>query len=187
MQAILSLGPDTVVCGHSYGGRVMSAAAARVTSLGHMVYLAAAMPDAKQLESYRQAERLHTSDPPGFSTAWQLFYSACSRAAALQAFAQLRPMESVPGGITGLENQPWTRFPSTYVICENDQSLGSDVQRQMARNARYSVSLATDHSPFFSAPRPLADVLCRISRYDSPGAASPVHPAQPSDATGPVP
>ncbi len=42
--AIERAGPDVVVCGHSYGGLVISAAA-RELPVGHLVYLCAFMVD----------------------------------------------------------------------------------------------------------------------------------------------
>src|SRR5436190_24308437 len=38
-------GPDTVLCGHSYGGIVISAAAAGLADVRHLVYLAAFLTD----------------------------------------------------------------------------------------------------------------------------------------------
>jgi hypothetical protein len=53
----------------------------------------------------------------------------------------------------------WTRLPSTYVVCTGDRTVRVDAQRACAAQADESIELDCDHSPFFSAPDALAEVL----------------------------
>jgi pimeloyl-ACP methyl ester carboxylesterase len=166
-QAVQDLGGDTVVCGHSYGGRLTSIVAS-TADLAHLIYLAAPAPNAAQLQAYAKADRIRTGDVPSFDIAWQTFFSECTRAQAQAAWARLRPMPSPPGTTIGLENRPWERLPSTYIVCLRDHALKPDVQQQMARNMRYSASIDSDHSPFLTAPKDLAKLLNDVLRHGRP-------------------
>ncbi len=166
-NSIEELGPNVVVCAHSYGGRLASIVADEL-ELRHLVYVAAPAPNADQLEPYRTADRLRSSAVPDFRVAWDTFYNDCDEEVARAAWSQLRPMPTAPGGVVGLEHRPWERVNATYVVCSDDHSLRAEVQRQMAANMRYSVELESDHSPFLSAPEALAATLNSVLRYGHP-------------------
>ena len=53
----------------------------------------------------------------------------------------------------------WTRLPTTYVVCTRDRTVRVEAQRACASRADEVVELDCDHSPFFSAPDALTDVL----------------------------
>ena len=54
-------------------------------------------------------------------------------------------------------------MPSTYIVCTDDQILSVSAQEQMAANANRTIRIDSDHSPFLSCPRTLAEVLSGIS------------------------
>jgi hypothetical protein len=55
--------------------------------------------------------------------------------------------------------------PRAYVECSEDRAISIAHQRWMRERAGIShvATLATDHSPFFSAPEPLAAALCDLA------------------------
>jgi hypothetical protein len=58
----------------------------------------------------------------------------------------------------------WGRIPRYYIECARDRAITLKLQREMqkASPCRQAFSIDTDHSPFFSAPEQLADILSRI-------------------------
>jgi hypothetical protein len=54
-------------------------------------------------------------------------------------------------------------------VCERDRAVHPDLQRWMAQRAARTASLDTDHSPFFSAPKDLLDLLLEAAHTGVPG------------------
>ena len=54
--------------------------------------------------------------------------------------------------------------PPVYILCEHDEALPRDLQREQARNAGASevISFDSGHSAFASRPRELAELLIRL-------------------------
>jgi pimeloyl-ACP methyl ester carboxylesterase len=161
-----------VLCGHSYGGMVLSLAAARHPAVRHLVYLCAFLPDDNQSlvdigggkpEPWIQVdERGNTIPDPSLTPT--LFYNDCDR--ETQDWAARR-ISSMPVA-TFLERVPrpaWHDIESTYVVCSRDQAIPVDLQRQvLAPRATHTIELDSSHSPFFSQPQALSDLL--IARAD---------------------
>ena len=98
----------------------------------------------------RQQFRKFSTITVSADAARKLFYNSCSADDADAAIAQLRPTAfSVLATATG--GEPWNEIPSTYVLCEQDQAIHPDFQRQMSSRAKHVVVIDTDHSPFLSA------------------------------------
>ncbi len=55
-------------------------------------------------------------------------------------------------------------LPPVYILCEHDEALPRDLQRELARNAGVSevISFDSGHSAFASQPRELAELLIRL-------------------------
>lgn len=156
-----------VVCAHSYGGRVTSAAVMDSDKVVHLVYLAASMPTKQQLGQYEQS--IDADPPPAQwydeASVREVFYNDCTEQEAAKAFRRLRPMTQV-GDLSGLSCRPWEHVPSTYIVCTRDNVLNPLFQLEMARNASDVVCLDTGHSPFLSNPDLLASSLFTVvSRY----------------------
>ncbi len=160
-----------VLCGHSYGGMVISAADLGRTQIRRLVYLCAYMTEAG--ESVESSLRAAGERRPGHwirrqsdgrtrvdaGRAAELFYGDCPAVTRDWAIARLRPhWGRVLAEPTGLA--AWRRHPSTYVVCDADRALVPDIQRNVyAARAQQIVTLASGHSPFLSQPRRLARVL----------------------------
>jgi pimeloyl-ACP methyl ester carboxylesterase len=177
-----SLPGPVVVVGHSYGGAVISDGAAGVPSVAHLVYLAAIVADAGEtmttidvggpslgLEAdISEVPAAMTVDDDGFlvilpERAVSAFYADCSDDDVAFALERLGRQNPATFG-QEVRDAAWRTVPSTYVICTEDRAVGPAFQRALATRTTDHVELATSHSPFFSAPDELADVLVGIAR-----------------------
>lgn len=62
-----------------------------------------------------------------------------------------------------LSDENFGSIPKYYIECTDDQALPIDIQRAMYQNkVRKVYSLATSHTPNFSAPEELATILSKI-------------------------
>ena len=175
VAAMRAIRGTIVLCGHSYGGAVITAAGAGFPQVEHLVYLAAFMPDKD--ESVRSIARTGprvpldaaivrgdegtvTVDP---RAARDVFYADCPPEVADAATARLRPQ-----GSATFEQRPigvaWLQCQSTYVVCAQDRALAPELQNRMAaQRSRQAFSLDTSHSPFLSQPAVVADLLAAIA------------------------
>lgn len=174
-------GPKVVV-GHSYGGAVISDGAADVDGVVHLVYLAAIVADV--------GETMTTIDVGGPSlglgadvsevpAAMQVdddgalvidpelavgaFYADCDPDDIEYARARLSPQNPVTFA-QPVRAAAWRTIPSTYVVCTEDRAVSVAFQRALATRTTNRVEMPTSHSPFFSAPEALVDLLAGIAR-----------------------
>jgi pimeloyl-ACP methyl ester carboxylesterase len=172
---------DVVVCGHSYGGAVITEGAAGHPNVRHLVYLAALMPD--------EGESCSTSIPapadgvprPGseLGPAMQfsddgttvtidpllgrgIFYADCSDDDVDWAMARLGPHPAItlqqPVSVAA-----WRTVPSTYVVCDDDRAIAPWMQRVFATRATHAVEWRTSHSPFLSQPGLVVELLAGLA------------------------
>jgi pimeloyl-ACP methyl ester carboxylesterase len=163
-------GPVMLVA-HSYGGLPVSAG-------GHgadrLVFVAARMP----MPGRSPAELTPRWGHPEFQAACHLghdgavrlrpaarevLYSGSPSGLADLAARRWRPMWSqVPAG--PLDRPAWVTVPSAYVICTADRTVRVEAQRACAGQAAESTEIDCDHSPFFSAPARLAEIVAEQAR-----------------------
>lgn len=166
-RCIEQAGTGVIVCGHSYGGMVVSDAARGLTQVNRLMYLAALMTEVGE----SMAELVH-SHPTGFHLNYEAvdgrlefdleqlraFFYADSDPARVAAVAPLlRPM--VPSNWVLTEEPAWKKIPSTYVVSANDHCIHPTLQRKMAERADEVLEWPTDHSPFLTRPREIAALL----------------------------
>ena len=169
-----------VLCGHSRGGVVISAAAeAAPEAVSGLIYLAASLlPRGQTLtgawRAYTDAAAEWVApEPDGTSFRitpgcyHRLFCPDSDAATAAQAEARLRtepfaafmtPMRITPERFGGI--------PRAYVETSRDLIIPPDFQRSMqaALACDPVVTLDADHSPFLAIPDRLAEVLIELSR-----------------------
>ncbi len=161
-----------VALGHSFGGVSLTTAPLGNDSVKHLVYLTAIMPDTDGSvpDNFVNPE-LATAVIPGEdgSTTVQAdkiryaFYHQCSDEDYESALGQLvRDEAAIP--FDAPRDTAWNKITTTYVVCTEDQALLAEGQRTLARRADRVVEWATDHSPFFSAPNLLVDLLDNLAR-----------------------
>ena len=171
-SAIDRSGEGVTVLGHSFGGAVISAAAAEggapYGSATSLVFLCAFMSAPGQQVDFSGAsgmadielgEVTASIDP---RAARSDFYHRCSREEADWATARLRTMPMSVLTAPPPVSPAWQFLPSTYIVCTDDRILSRTAQEQMAGNAGRTVRIDSDHSPFLSCPLTLGEVLGKI-------------------------
>jgi pimeloyl-ACP methyl ester carboxylesterase len=174
-----ALGTDAVVCGHSYGGAVITEGAAR-PNVRHLVYLTAfqlqpgescmnaaegKLAPGEGTSKLAQALQSHEDGTftidPGLGA--HAFYNDCSKEDIEFALPRLCPQlkASLAQAAT---RAAWHDIPSTYAVCTNDLGVAPALQRALASRADAIVEWPTSHSPFFSRPELVADVLAGLAR-----------------------
>jgi len=173
-----------VVCGHSYGGMVISRAASGRDDVAHLVYLCAvqvgedvalatAMTTSDELMSAIAAgdDGAMNVDP---SIAPAVFYHDCDDELTATAVSHLRGMGF--GVVQHSDDPPppaaWKQIESTYVVCTDDQTIAPESQRKMATNAAHVVEWDTSHSPMLSRPELVADLLADLAAKTTKEGAS---------------
>jgi len=165
-----------LLVGHSYGGTVITAAAAGRDDVSRLVYLCAAMPDAGE-SGASLFERAGIDASwlimdgglmlPNREAAGELFFGDCDPATREAAIERLRPMSLVPHGEL-VPEAGWHAIPSTYVVCTLDQAIPPDVQRGLfAPRAEEVIELEASHSPFYSQPEAVAGLLADRARAEA--------------------
>jgi len=177
-RACIEQRPDAVVLGHSYGGFVITHAAAGL-NVAHLVYLAAFMPEADENIGATAAaaprtvlndamvvndDGLVVIDP---DLAVDAFYHDCDAAGAGAAVARLRAQKFESYPILDGE-PPWRSVPSTYVVCADDRALAPELQRRLAERAERVVEWGGGHSPFLAQPERVAELLIRLAEAAEP-------------------
>jgi pimeloyl-ACP methyl ester carboxylesterase len=74
--------------------------------------------------------------------------------------------EPVESGTTALQlsDENYGRVPKVYIECTQDRAVTPFIQKKMYTETRCDkvYSMNTSHSPFFSRPQELADILCSL-------------------------
>ncbi len=168
-------GGRLVLCGHSYGGMVVTVAAAGRSDVGRLVYLCAFMPDAGEslfaLTGGGLAPWIDVLEDgrtiPDLVHRAEVSYADCDEETRASAIARLRPQAPAPFAET-VTTAAWRTIPATYVVCTEDESLPVEVQRQVfAPRAGEVVELVSSHAPFFSQPWRVADLLADAAEPQS--------------------
>jgi pimeloyl-ACP methyl ester carboxylesterase len=163
--ALAAIGRPTVVVGHSYGGIAVSEGAAGAPDAVGLVYLAAFMLAAgeslldamqHQLPDWIELDEAAGSHIARRSEA--VLYGDCAPEVAADAKARLS-RQSVAAIATPQTQAAWQGLPSTYLICEDDRAVPPPVQEAMSARATHVRRVRASHSPFFSRPDDVADVV----------------------------
>lgn len=161
-------GAPVALCGHSYGGMVISQAGSH-PRVSRLIYLCAFMPEPRQslvaIGGNRHAPWIRMLDDemtlPEVSLAGEVFYNDCDAATREWASARLAPQFNA-AFIAPVARPAWRAIPSTYIVCARDRALPPDLQRRVfAPRAERSMELDAGHSPFLSQPAALAHALAR--------------------------
>jgi pimeloyl-ACP methyl ester carboxylesterase len=174
-DALDKLDGRVVLCGHSYGGAVITEAGHH-SAVDHLVYLAAFACDEGESPSETAVDTpLPTTDlgkafriDAGWVTlapelVVDAFFHDCDRADTDGALARLRPIHMscfrTPLGPPG-----WRSKPSTYAVCTEDRAVHPELQRLMAKRCTDAVEWPTAHSPFLNRPDLVAELLENLAR-----------------------
>ncbi len=161
---IAAAGPGTVVCCHSYGGVVTDRAAAGLSNVSHIVYLAALINAGTDLFAEGPPPIVQAIIPEGSmvrfegSRAREIFYADSDEATVAGVVPLLRPMVLDADSFLG-DPPPRPSAHSTYVVCTHDRAVPVAVQQRLAALCDQQVEWPTDHSPFLTRPADLTLLL----------------------------
>ena len=179
-QLIDCIEAKVILVGHSKNGIMISQAAEyRPDKIEKLVYLAAYLiPNGKTQREYSTQDtegvlkpyvtiheelNAHTLRPEIYKEG---LYADCEdHITELAKF--ILSHEPVESGITPLQltEENYGRIPRFYIECTEDRAVTPFIQRKMYTETpcKKVYSLPTSHSPFFSKPKELTDILCEIA------------------------
>ncbi|MEO8223884.1 MAG: alpha/beta fold hydrolase [Gammaproteobacteria bacterium] len=180
-DAVRTSGDDVILVGHSLGGLVISAVAEELPErLRRLVYVTAFLPrDGDSLVRICSADpdnplntaslrtpdgKCVTVDPAQLAT---LFYADCPSDDVAFAATHVGPEPiAVMFETVKVTTERFGRVPRAYVHCSRDVVLPPFLQQQMvaASPCEKVLTLQTGHSPFFAAPKQLAEQLDALTK-----------------------
>ena len=166
-----------VVVGHSYGGAVMTAAAAGNPHVKSLVYVAAFAPDSGEpvgalLQRYPDLGLGHAlvPDAAGFlyiDTAKypEVFANGLPPAQARAFATEQKPIAGSALGDPLTVAPAWKTVPSWFVVAKQDRAINPELERFMAKrmNARVT-ELPAGHLVFISRAQDVARIIESASR-----------------------
>jgi pimeloyl-ACP methyl ester carboxylesterase len=163
---------NVILAGHSYGGAVITDAAAGNSKVMGLVYLAALAPDAGETRLGGLIERFSpcplatalAPDSEGFlyidrSKFHEVFANdLLKEEAALLATTQ----KPIAGTIFGelVKSAAWKTIPSWYVVSTQDKAINPDLERFMAKRiSAQTKEIKASHVSFISNPAKIVKVV----------------------------
>jgi pimeloyl-ACP methyl ester carboxylesterase len=179
--AVVSAQTEPVILvGHSAGGIAITQAAEYCANrIRALVYLCVFLPrngeSAAGLTQHDVESLLNGNIVPASEGAVSLrrevvqkaLYGNCSAEDEAFASERLTPQPAAPLAVpVATSAERWGRIPRYYVECTRDRTITLRLQREMQKNSpcRRTFSIDTDHSPFFSAAEPLAEILLNVAK-----------------------
>jgi pimeloyl-ACP methyl ester carboxylesterase len=164
-RAIAEAEGPVVLCGHSYGGMVITEAGCD-DSVTQLLYLTSVMPDLGE----SQADLIGSEPAPWLmpgddgtigvrpDLVRELFLQDCDEATTQQALARLTRQSLTP--FTQPPRQiAWRQKPATYFVCTEDLATPTVVQRQRVKDNVRVVEFQAGHHPFLSRPEAFAQSI----------------------------
>lgn len=158
---------DVITVGHSLAGMVIPVIASQ-RPVRLMVFLGAMVPQpgavyADYLAAHPDA--VIVSEPeegqvPPYETIRDYFYNDCREEVVRQVYERLRPQPTtVFTEVCPLRTWPDTQ--SRYILMTEDRCVGNSWSRRVAETqlGTEPIPLPGSHSPFYSRPRELAEIL----------------------------
>jgi pimeloyl-ACP methyl ester carboxylesterase len=163
-----------VVVGHSYGGAVITGAAAGNANVKALVYIAAFAPDAGEPigafgEKYPSAlGQALRPDAAGFLYVDRAqFRDVFARdVSATEASVMAAAQKPIIGSVFGasVEQAAWKAIPSWYLVAQEDRAINPELERFYAKRMGATTSeIKSSHVPFVSHPREVARLIERAA------------------------
>ncbi|HEU5350086.1 MAG TPA: alpha/beta fold hydrolase [Terracidiphilus sp.] len=178
-QIVSAQAEPVILLGHSMGGVAITQAAedcpAHVRALA---YLCAFLPrNGDSLLTWAQQDTESMVNPTTMDvredgtlafkaeSCREAFYGNCADEDIAFAQSRLVAQSGAPFGAPVKSSaERWGSIPRFYIECARDHAITPRLQREMQKDSpcRRTFSIDTDHSPFFSAPERLAEILLEI-------------------------
>jgi pimeloyl-ACP methyl ester carboxylesterase len=162
---------SVVVVGHSYGGNVITGAAAGNPQVKALVYLNAFAPDSGEKTSdlngrYKAAPLSKAIVPDAANFLYidrdkfhDLFAQDVSEAEARVMAATQKPIASAAFD-QSVNSIAWKTIPSWYLVTQNDRAINPELQRFMAKRiGAKTTEIKSSHVPFISHPKEVAKLI----------------------------
>lgn len=162
---------DVILVGHSYGGAVITEAAAGNDKVRALVYVAAFAPDKGEsldelIKKYPPTPLFAAlvPDSAGFLFIDQAKYhevfghDLTKEEASVLAATQ----KAIAGSVFGesVKAAAWKTIPSWYIVSTQDRAIDPDLQRFMAKRMKgQTTELTASHLPFISQPVKIAEII----------------------------
>lgn len=182
LHKIAEIGTPVILVGHSAGGYAITAAAeAAPECVAQMIYVCAYVPeDGKSLGDMRRSARAHpvlaaiakTPDGKAFTfradTVVATLFHDCPAQAVAYALPHLGPQAIRPQETPLTITARSATLPRDYVLCTDDRTIPPEEQEKMVKDWPEDQvhRLTAGHSPYFSHPDSLADLLIKAVRKD---------------------
>lgn len=165
-DVVAAAGEPVILCGHSYGGAVITEAGAGEPNVRHLIYITSVLPDLGQSHAEAAGAGLAPwVHPQQDGTAVlrsdqlrELFFADCDDRTFAEALTRTAPQSLVAFG-QPVRRVAWREIPSTFVVCAEDRAIPAAGQRVHAAKATRTVELASGHHPFLSQPETLAQII----------------------------
>jgi pimeloyl-ACP methyl ester carboxylesterase len=164
-RAIAEADGPVILCGHSYGGMVITEAGGD-DRVSRLLYVTSVMPEAGQ----SQADLLGSEPAPWLlpgedgtvgvdpDLIRELFLQDCDDATTEEAVTRLTRQSLIP--FTQSPRQiAWQRKPTTYFVCTEDLATPAEVQRRRIKENVRPVEFQAGHHPFLSRPEAFAESI----------------------------
>jgi pimeloyl-ACP methyl ester carboxylesterase len=164
-QRIQSVDGPVALCGHSYGGMIITEAGTddRVTQL---LYVTSVMPGPGQ----SQADLIGSEPAPWLlagddgtvgadpDMVREFFLQDCAPDTTEQAVARLTRQSLTPFTQPAREIA-WRQKPATYIVCTEDLATPAQTQRRRVKAGTHLVEFQAGHHPFLSRPDAFAQLI----------------------------
>ncbi len=165
-EAVSAAGEPVILCGHSYGGTVITEAGAADPRVQHLVYITSALPELGQsLADAAGSGPVPWVHPQPDGTAIlhserlrQLFFADCDDETFAEALTRARPQSLTAFG-QPVRRVAWREIPPTFVVCTEDRAIPAAAQHALAAKAGRVVELDCGHHPFLSRRERLAQII----------------------------
>ena len=164
-ELIRSVDGPVVLCGHSYGGMIITEAGADERVIG-LIYITSVMPDAGQ----SQAELIGSEPAPWLQPGEdgtigvdpdmvrRFFLQDCDESTSEEAVSRLTRQSLTPFTQSPREIA-WRQKPATYIVCTDDLATPAPAQRRRVREGTRTVEFSAGHHPFLSRPDAFAQCI----------------------------
>jgi pimeloyl-ACP methyl ester carboxylesterase len=160
-----------VVVGHSYGGAVITAAAAGNPNVKALVYIAAFAPEADEVLAAPSANfappalnSALVADAAGFLYVDRAKFrdTLCKDVSAEDARVAAVTQKPTNGTVftAVVPGAAWKTIPSWYIVASEDQAINPELERFYAKRiGAKTTEIKSSHVPFLSHPKEVAKVI----------------------------
>jgi pimeloyl-ACP methyl ester carboxylesterase len=165
-EAVAAAGEPVILCGHSYGGTMITDVGAGDPNVRHLIYITSVLPDLGQSHAdAADAGPVPWVHPQPDGTAVvrsdrsrELFFADCDNGTVAEALIRATPQSLLALG-QPVRRVAWREVPSTFVVCTEDRAIPTAKQRVHAAKATRTIELSCGHHPFLSQPETLTQVI----------------------------